>query len=71
MRWNVISLSEGESARPSLDAAAALEAIEVPEYALGRLSELMVPGSSLIIADTGLGYETARQGGTDFIVVTK
>lgn len=68
VRWNVMSLSEGTG---GLDAAGALEAIDIPAYAAQRLSELMVTGSSLIIADVGLGYETSRQGGTDFIVVTK
>jgi hypothetical protein len=68
VRWNVMSLSEGTG---GLDAAGALEAVEIPNYAAERLSELMVAGSSLIIADAGLGYETSRQGGTDFIVVTK
>jgi hypothetical protein len=29
----------------------------------------MSPGSSLVVSDHGLGYETGR--GTDFIVVTR
>jgi hypothetical protein len=35
---------------------------------IARISELIVPGSSLIVSDEGLGEETGE--GTNFIVVT-
>ncbi len=46
----------------------ALARIEIPQDAIARISELIVPGSSLIISDEGLGEETGE--GTNFIVVT-
>ncbi len=46
----------------------ALARVEIPQDALDLISELMVPGSSLIISDQGLGEETGD--GTNFIVVT-
>ena len=45
----------------------ALARIEFPQDAIERISQLIVPGSSLIISDHGLGEETGE--GTDFIVV--
>jgi hypothetical protein len=50
-------------------AAEALERIQMPQEAVDRISELLVPGSSLVIADDGLGRETGR--GTEFIVLTR
>jgi hypothetical protein len=47
----------------------ALARIEIPQDVIDRISELMVPGSSLIVSDQGLGPETGE--GTDFIVVTR
>ena len=47
----------------------ALDRIEIPRDALDLISELIVPGSSLIISDQGLGEETGE--GTNFIVVTR
>ena len=49
--------------------AEALARIEIPPYALARISELMSPGASFIISDQGLGYETGLD--TDFIVLTR
>jgi hypothetical protein len=46
-----------------------LARIEIPQDVIDRISELMVPGSSLVVSDQGLGDETG--GGTDFIVVTR
>ncbi len=46
----------------------ALARVQIPQDALDLISELMVPGSSLIISDQGLGEETGE--GTNFIVVT-
>jgi hypothetical protein len=45
-----------------------LERIEIPQDAVDRISELLTPGSSLIISDYGISHETGRD--TDFIVLT-
>ena len=47
----------------------ALERITIPEAALGRITELMSAGASLIISDLAYSYETGK--GTDFIVLTR
>jgi len=46
----------------------ALARIEIPQDVIDQISALIVPGSSLIVSDQGLGEETGE--GTDFIVVT-
>jgi hypothetical protein len=56
-------------AKPSEIAAQALERIQFPPEALERIGEVLIPGSSLIISDYGLGTETGRY--TEFIVVTR
>jgi hypothetical protein len=66
---------EGSAAKLSGDLpppqtpAEALARIEIPQDIVARISELMVPGSSLIVSDHGLGDETGE--GTDFVVVTR
>jgi hypothetical protein len=47
----------------------ALARITIPQDVIDQISQLIVPGSSLIISDQGLGDETGE--GTDFIVVTR
>jgi L,D-transpeptidase catalytic domain len=47
----------------------ALARIGIPQNAIDYISQLIVPGSSLIISDQGLGDETGE--GTDFIVVAR
>jgi len=47
----------------------ALARIEIPQDVIDQISALIVPGSSLIVSDQGLGDETGE--GTDFIVVTR
>ena len=47
----------------------ALARIDIPQDAIDSISQMMVPGSSLIVSDQGLGDETGD--GTDFIVVTR
>lgn len=47
----------------------ALARIQIPQDALNQISQLIVPGSSLVVSDQGLGPETGE--GTDFIVVTR
>ncbi len=54
--------------RPST-AAEALNRINLPPEAVERISELLTPGSSLIVSDHGLGRETGRY--TEFIVLTQ
>ena len=50
-------------------AAEALERINLPQEAVDRISDVLIPGSSLIISDHGLGRETGRY--TEFIVLTR
>ena len=45
-----------------------LARIDIPPDVVERISEMMVPGSSVIVSDHALGDETGD--GTDFIVVT-
>lgn len=49
--------------------AEALARIEIPQAAVDYISQLIGPGSSLIVSDHGLGGETGE--GTNFIVVTR
>jgi lipoprotein-anchoring transpeptidase ErfK/SrfK len=63
LRWSVASVI------PTTAAASALDRISIPQDAIDRISELVGPGSSLIISDQGLGPETGK--GTDFIVLTR
>jgi len=48
-------------------AAAALDRVEIPEETVQRISELVLPGSSLIISDEAAHKETGKA--TDFIVL--
>jgi L,D-transpeptidase catalytic domain len=63
-----------EPSRPAIQlkspssAAEALDRIQMPKDAVDRISELLIPGSSLVIADEGLGRETGRY--TEFIVLS-
>jgi hypothetical protein len=47
----------------------ALARIEIPQDVIDQISHLIVPGSSLVVSDQGLGQETGS--GTDFIVITR
>ncbi|MGC2046978.1 MAG: L,D-transpeptidase, partial [Pseudolabrys sp.] len=81
MRWTVVSMPEKSSSPnqgnpprlhkepPMPDKAnSVLERIEIPQDVVDRISELLTPGSSLIISDHGISHETGRD--TDFIVLT-
>jgi L,D-transpeptidase-like protein len=79
-RWTVVSIPErsglvkgptGSHKEPLLpdQANAALERIDIPQDAVDRISELLTPGSSLIISDHGISRETGKD--TDFIVLTR
>ncbi len=48
-------------------AEAALDRISIPKEALERISEVVLPGSSLIISDEAISRETGKD--TDFVVV--
>jgi L,D-transpeptidase catalytic domain len=48
-------------------AKAALDRIAIPQEALERISEVVLPGSSLIISDEGASIETGKD--TDFVVI--
>jgi hypothetical protein len=50
-------------------ANAALDRIEMPADVVERISELLTPGSSLIVSDYGISKETGKD--TDFIVLTQ
>ena len=56
------------SSKPPSTAAEALDRVQMPREAVDRINELLIPGSSLVIADDGLGRETGRA--TEFIVLT-
>jgi hypothetical protein len=58
-----------ESPPPPTDATEALDRIRMPKEAAARIGELLVAGSSLIISDQGISYETGR--GTEFIILTR
>jgi hypothetical protein len=48
-------------------AKAALDRIAIPHEALQRFSDVVLPGSSLIVSDEGLSIETGKD--TDFVIV--
>ncbi|MGH6769792.1 MAG: L,D-transpeptidase family protein [Xanthobacteraceae bacterium] len=56
-------------AKLASDATQALDRVTIPREAIDRIGELLIPGSSLIISDQGLGRETGRY--TEFIVETR
>jgi hypothetical protein len=58
----------GKSAKADVEGAvAALDRIEIPRRGLDRLTELALPGSSLIVSDEGPSIETDKD--TDFVVL--
>jgi hypothetical protein len=59
-----------EPAQPPETASQALARIDIPQDVTDQISQLIVPGSSLVISDQGLGPETGTSG-TDFIVVAR
>jgi hypothetical protein len=55
---------------PTLPSAAGvLDRIDIPQDAVERISELLTPGSSLIVSDNGISSETGQ--GTDFVILTR
>jgi hypothetical protein len=81
IRWTVVSIPEKSSLTqgnpptsrkgPAVpdNANAVLGRIEIPQAAVDRISELLTPGSSLIVSDHGISQETGKD--TDFIVLTR
>ena len=78
LRWSAVSmdsrqLSPGdrhtaEPMSPDLATArAALDRIEIPQDIIDRISEVISPGSSLIISDEGISTETGED--TDFVIL--
>ena len=81
VRWSVVSMyryseaMEGIAQPPGLEAIpadvtaakAALDRITIGPDNLERISEVVLPGSSLIISDEGASIETGKD--TDFVVV--
>jgi hypothetical protein len=61
LRWNVVSV------QAAIAAGSALERIIIPPEGIDRISELVSPGSSLIISDEGISSETAND--TDFVIL--
>src|SRR5262249_38227246 len=55
--------------KPPASAADALNRIQIPQEAADRIGELLIPGSSLVVSDEGLGRETGRY--TEFIVLSR
>ena len=58
-----------EAATPLPSASAALDRVVMPPDAVERISEMIMPGSSLIVSDNKLSDETGAY--TDFIVLTR
>ncbi|MGC1778415.1 MAG: L,D-transpeptidase, partial [Xanthobacteraceae bacterium] len=54
---------------PPRTPAQALAGITIPQAALDYISQLIVPGSTLVVSDHGLGDETGE--GTNFVVVLR
>ncbi len=73
LEWSVVSfgapaIKEGRKAKslPTASAASALDRIQFPPEALEAISDVVKPGSSLIISDEGTSQYFG--GGTDFTV---
>ena len=62
------SVETTSSAPLSDNANTALDRLDIPEDAVEQISELLTPGSSLIISDYAISSETGPY--TDFIVLT-
>ena len=83
LRWSAISMDsrqlgqsgksrpgDRDTAEPSPDLAparAALDRVEIPQDIVDRISEIISPGSSLIISDEGMSTETGED--TDFVIL--
>jgi lipoprotein-anchoring transpeptidase ErfK/SrfK len=61
-------VDEGAETPPPQSPAQVLARIDIPPDIGEAISQMIVPGSSLVVSDQGLGDETGE--GTDFVVVT-
>lgn len=61
------ALNAAPPLKPPPTPAQALDRIQMPQEAVERIAELLIPGSSLVVSDEGLGPETGRY--TEFIVL--
>ncbi len=68
-RRRVVESEKPADLSPPETPAEALARISIPQAAIDDISSLIVPGSTLIISDHGLGEETGE--GTNFVVVTR
>jgi hypothetical protein len=83
VKWSAVTVIGGSSDTPKprkgvtvepernalQTAAGALDRLDMPKEAMDRISELLTPGSSLIISDKGISNETGK--GTDFVILTR
>jgi hypothetical protein len=60
--------AEMPAQKPSAGAGDALNRIDMPQAAVERISEMLTPGSSLIVSDQPMSGETGTD--TDFIILT-
>jgi len=67
LRWSAVSLEAPQTGAPGGPARAALDRIEIPKGVADRISEVISPGSSLIISDEAMSSETGKE--TDFVVL--
>jgi lipoprotein-anchoring transpeptidase ErfK/SrfK len=71
-KWTAMTVSAAENAEtgePVLSAQEALDRVAMPGHVRTRLSDLLTPGSTMIVTDSGISNETLR--GTDLIVEVK
>ena len=52
------SLNSAPQLKPPATPAGALDRIQLPQEAVERIGELLIPGSSLVVSDEGLGRYT-------------
>ena len=64
-----LGITKQESSVVYDETAQALDRISMAEDTRRKIDDLLSPGSSLTISDTGLGSETGK--GTDFITLTR
>lgn len=69
VQWSQVTMPE--SHLPQLDARAAIERVTIPAEARRDVARALHQGASLIVTDQGFNREIGRNGGTDFIVLTR
>lgn len=68
VRWTSLSMPSRSGSRDQFaDAKVALDRIEIPQEVRDRISDVVAPGTSLIISDEPMHKETST--GTDFVVI--